>query len=82
MGIEAVTCKRVLSRDSVLFDAPKGLEEPCSTTSSSSIGRNSDDVSSERSIGENESEENEVQSSYNGGALHSMEALEEVLPIR
>jgi hypothetical protein len=87
MGFETVT--RVASRTSVLFDAPgdhddhqgKVLsDEVCSTTSSSSIGRDSDDdVSSERSMDENE---NEAQSKYNGGALDAMEALEQVLPIR
>ncbi|KAK7377082.1 hypothetical protein VNO80_02502 [Phaseolus coccineus] len=61
----------------LLFDAPGGdeAEEECST--SSSIGRNSD-VSSERSV---EGGENEVESVYRG-PLHSMETLEEVLPIR
>jgi hypothetical protein len=87
MSFETVT--RVASRTSVLFDAPgdhddhqgKVLsDEVCSTTSSSSIGRDSDDdVSSERSMDENE---NEAQSKYNGGALDAMEALEQVLPIR
>ncbi|CAK8569873.1 unnamed protein product [Lathyrus sativus] len=86
MGIETVSFPRVTSRTSVLFDAPgdfdvrKEVDEVCSTTSSSSIGRNSDDdVSSERSTVENE---NEAESAYNGGALHDMEALEEALPIR
>lgn len=78
--------KRVGSRTSVLFDAPRDHDDDqgkvCSTTSSSSIGRNSDDddddeVSSERSM-----DENEAESKYNGGALDCMEALEEVLPIR
>ncbi|GAU47953.1 hypothetical protein TSUD_06870 [Trifolium subterraneum] len=89
MGFETVT--RVASRTSVLFDAPgdhhddqgKVLsDEACSTTSSSSIGRDSDDdVSSERSMNENENE-NEAESKYNGGALEAMEALEQVLPMR
>lgn len=82
--------KRVGSRTSVLFDAPRDHDDDdddqgkvCSTTSSSSIGRNSDDddeVSSERSMDENG--DNEAESKYNGGALDCMEALEEVLPIR
>jgi len=61
----------------VLLDAPAGgaAEEECST--SSSIGRNSDE-SSERSV---EGGENEVESAYRG-PLHAMETLEEVLPIR
>ncbi|XP_047171398.1 protein OXIDATIVE STRESS 3 LIKE 2-like [Vigna umbellata] len=63
----------------VLLDAPGGgsAAEECSTSSSSSIGRNSD-VSSERSV---EGGENEVESAYRG-PLHAMETLEEVLPIR
>lgn len=90
MGLEAVACTRVMSRAPVLFDAPGedgaakvSEEEQCSTTtsSSSSIGRNSDDdASSERSMAEDN--ENEAESAYNGGPLHAMEALEEVLPIR
>lgn len=48
----------------------------CSSSSTSSIGRNSD-LSSD---GENE-EENEVQSSYKG-PLNMMDSLEEVLPMR
>ncbi|XP_020224509.1 uncharacterized protein LOC109806498 [Cajanus cajan] len=52
------------------------MEEQCST-SSSSIGRNSD-VSSERSTEEGE---NEVESPFHGPLL-AMETLEEVLPIR
>lgn len=86
MGIETASFPRVASRTSVLFDAPedfdvrKTVDEVCSATSSSSIGRNSDDdVSSERSTVENE---NEAESAYNGGAFEAMEALEEVLPIR
>jgi len=81
MELETVAFKRVGSRTSVLFDAPRDHDDEgkvCSTTSSSSIGRNSDDeVSSERSM-----DENEAESKYNGGALDCMEALEEVLPIR
>jgi len=88
MGFETVT--RVASRTSVLFDAPgddhddqgKVLSDEVSSTtsSSSSIGRDSDDdVSSERSMDENE---NEAESKYNGGALDAMEALEQVLPMR
>lgn len=81
MRLETVPFTRVGSRTSVLFDAPRD-HEVCSTTSSSSIGRNSDDVSSERSMDESVNGENEAESAYNGGALHHMEALEEVLPIR
>ncbi|GLT25642.1 hypothetical protein SLA2020_007600 [Shorea laevis] len=53
------------------------------TTSSSSIGRNSDeeDAPSERSLDGGDCEENEVQSSYKG-ALDMMDSLEEVLPFR
>ncbi|XP_061370134.1 protein OXIDATIVE STRESS 3 LIKE 1-like [Gastrolobium bilobum] len=74
-----------VARASVLFDVletAKVSEERCSTSSSSSssIGRNSD-VSSERSMVDDESAENEAQSAYNG-PLHAMETLEEVLPIR
>ncbi|KAJ1442830.1 hypothetical protein SESBI_00713 [Sesbania bispinosa] len=89
MGLEAVACTRTVARASVLFDAPEGgggetakvSEEQCSTTTSSSIGRNSD-VSSERSMGEDESGENEAESAYKGGPLHDMQTLEEVLPIK
>ncbi|KAK7383371.1 hypothetical protein VNO78_29048 [Psophocarpus tetragonolobus] len=68
----------MMARAAVLLDAPlEGAAEECSTSASSSIGRNSD-VSSERSMEEGE---NEVESAYNG-PLHAMETLEEVLPIR
>ena len=54
----------------------------CSTSSSStsSIGRNSD-LSSERSMEDDDSGENEAQSAYKG-PLDMMESLEEVLPVR
>ncbi|KAL9399993.1 hypothetical protein Peur_008954 [Populus x canadensis] len=60
----------------------KEMAEECSpssstTSSSSSIGKNSDLTDG----GEDGLEENEVQSAYKG-TLDSMEALEEVLPIR
>ncbi|KAK6118337.1 hypothetical protein DH2020_047908 [Rehmannia glutinosa] len=51
----------------------------CSDESSSSIGKNSD--LSENSM-EKSCDGEEVQSSYKGGALDAMDALEEVLPIR
>ncbi|KAF5726130.1 hypothetical protein HS088_TW23G00871 [Tripterygium wilfordii] len=57
--------------------AVEGEAEVCSSSSTSSIGQNSD--LSGRSGSEDE--ENEVQSKYKG-TLDSMEALEEVLPIR
>ncbi|KAJ6698254.1 hypothetical protein OIU79_011723 [Salix purpurea] len=69
-----------------LFESPverrKEMEEECSpssstTSSSSSIGKNSDLTDG----GEDGLEENEVQSAYKG-TLDSMEALEEVLPVR
>lgn len=50
-------------------------EAECSSSTTSSIGKNSD-VSSET-----ESGENEAQSAYNG-PLDMMESLQEVLPIR
>lgn len=71
---------------SSVFDSPVGrreeMAEECSpssstTSSSSSIGKNSDLTDG----GEDGLEENEVQSAYKG-TLDSMEALEEVLPIR
>ncbi|KAF7817347.1 serine/arginine repetitive matrix protein 2 [Senna tora] len=60
----------------------KVSDDQCSTSSSStsSIGRNSD-LSSDRSTGDEDCGENEVQSAYNG-PLDMMESLEEVLPIR
>lgn len=51
-----------------------------SSSSSSSLGKNSD-VSSGRSVDEGDEENDEAQSSYKG-PLDMMEALEEVLPIR
>ncbi|XP_027368932.1 uncharacterized protein LOC113874887 [Abrus precatorius] len=75
MGLETVG-----PRASVLLHAPgKDVAEEQCCTSSSSIGRNSD-VSSERSMGECDGE-NEAESVYKG-PLHAMETLEEVLPIR
>ncbi|KAF7830410.1 uncharacterized protein G2W53_012743 [Senna tora] len=50
-----------------------------SSSSTSSIGRNSD-LSSETSMGDEDCGENEVQSAYNG-PLDMMQPLEEVLPI-
>lgn len=57
-------------------------DDLCSTSSSStsSIGRNSD-LSSERSTGDEDCGENEAQSSYKG-PLDMMDSLEETLPIR
>ncbi|OVA08347.1 hypothetical protein BVC80_209g72 [Macleaya cordata] len=57
-------------------EEPKDLDDSCS---SSSIGRNSD--SSGRSVESDGEDETEVQSSYKG-PLDTMDALEEVLPIR
>ncbi|XVE70832.1 hypothetical protein DITRI_Ditri10aG0101900 [Diplodiscus trichospermus] len=51
-----------------------------SPTTSSSIGRNSDDVSGRSSDG-GDCDENEVQSSYKGG-LDMMDSLQQVLPMR
>lgn len=51
-----------------------------SLSSTSSIGRNSDDSSAERSsVGEGEEE---VQSQLKSGAFDNLEALEEVLPMK
>ncbi|XP_054798578.1 protein OXIDATIVE STRESS 3 LIKE 1-like [Prosopis cineraria] len=50
-----------------------------SSSSTSSIGRNSD-LSSERSMGDEDRGENEAQSAYNG-SLDMMQSLEEVLPV-
>ncbi|GLT97205.1 hypothetical protein SLE2022_147810 [Rubroshorea leprosula] len=86
--------RRVMTRDSV-FESPlvategKVEEEDCrslsGTTSSSSIGRNSDEDDdghvSGRSSDGGDGEENEVQSSYKN-PLDMMDSLEEVLPIR
>lgn len=52
-----------------------------SSSSTSSIGRNSDEESSAGRSSEGGDGE-EVQSQYKGGALDSLEALEEVLPIK
>ncbi|KAK3436074.1 hypothetical protein EUGRSUZ_C00733 [Eucalyptus grandis] len=59
-----------------IFDSP----ELDSTSASSSIGKNSDDDTGNRSSGGDDGEENEVQSSYKG-PLEMMDALEEVLPM-
>ncbi|KAI4316462.1 hypothetical protein L6164_024440 [Bauhinia variegata] len=60
----------------------KVSDDQCSTSSSttSSIGRNSD-LSSERSMGDEDCGENEAQSAYKG-SFDMMDSLEEVLPIR
>lgn len=52
----------------------------CSSTSTSSIGRNSD-LSRRSSLEGEDGGENEVQSSYKG-PLNMLDSLEEVLPIR
>lgn len=49
-----------------------------SSSSSSSIGKNSD----EHPSGGSGSDEEEVQSQYKGGPLDSLDALEEVLPVK
>ena len=91
----AVTCASVffespedlkpIARADDIEDAlpTKCLEDnQCSTssTSTSSIGKNSD-LSSERSMEDEDSGENEAQSAYKG-PLDMMDSLEEVLPIR
>ena len=91
----AVTCTSVffespedlkpIARANDIEDAlpTKVLEDnQCSTssTSTSSIGKNSD-LSSERSMEDEDSGENEAQSAYKG-PLDMMDSLEEVLPIR
>nr|GLL27802.1 uncharacterized protein LOC109148139 [Ipomoea trifida] len=56
-----------------------------SSSSTSSIGRNSDDSPGGRSSsggGDADGDGEEVQSSFKGGALDNLEALEEVLPIK
>ncbi|KAL3532694.1 hypothetical protein ACH5RR_006215 [Cinchona calisaya] len=53
-----------------------------SSSSTSSIGRNSDEESSEAGPGGGDGDGEEVQSDNRGGALDSLEALEEVLPIK
>uniref|UniRef100_A0A7N0VE11 Uncharacterized protein n=1 Tax=Kalanchoe fedtschenkoi TaxID=63787 RepID=A0A7N0VE11_KALFE len=61
---------------SVFGKFPAG-EDFCASSSSSSIGKNSDE---EEEGGE--SKENEAQSKFNGGTFDSLQALEEVLPVR
>ncbi|GMH11819.1 hypothetical protein Nepgr_013660 [Nepenthes gracilis] len=58
--------------------------DPCTSSSSSSIGRNSDDASGKSSDGDDgELGENEVQSSLKESSFNSaIDALEEALPIR
>ncbi|KAI9106512.1 hypothetical protein K1719_022551 [Acacia pycnantha] len=60
----------------------KDADDKCSTSSSttSSIGRNSDLSSSERSVGDEDRADNEAQSAYKG-TLDMMQSLEEVLPV-
>lgn len=60
-------------------------EDERSSSSTSSIGRNSDDSPGGRSSsggGDADGDGEEVQSSFKGGALDNLEALEEVLPIK
>lgn len=70
-----------------LFDSPEFDRSPdgeeaaaCSSSESSSIGKNSD-ASLDGDREEDEEEDSEVQSSYRG-PLDMMDALEEVLPRR
>ncbi|KAL5786453.1 hypothetical protein ACOSQ2_008845 [Xanthoceras sorbifolium] len=72
-GGDGVACAAVYEPDE------KEEQNWCSSSSTSSIGRNSD-LSGRSSEGE-DSEENEVQSSYKG-PLIMMDSLEEALPIR
>ncbi|XP_022732065.1 uncharacterized protein LOC111286397 [Durio zibethinus] len=89
--IEASGFGRVMTCDSSRFESTavkerKDAEEEddwrssLSTTTSSSIGRNSDDVSG-RSSDAGGCDENEVQSTYKGG-VDMMDSLEQVLPMR
>ncbi|XP_019151488.1 PREDICTED: uncharacterized protein LOC109148139 [Ipomoea nil] len=60
-------------------------DEERSSSSTSSIGRNSDDSPGGRSSsggGDADGDGEEVHSSFKGGALDNLEALEEVLPIK
>lgn len=54
--------------------------DPVSSSSSSSIGKNSDEEVSGDGDGDGEGEE--VQSEYKKGALDSLDALDEVLPVK
>ncbi|KAJ4842071.1 hypothetical protein Tsubulata_039964 [Turnera subulata] len=81
-GIACTTASIFESPEERTVTTEEEEEEECSpspsSSSSSSIGKNSDLSSNGEEEGE---EDNEVQSSYKG-TLDSMEALEEVLPIR
>ncbi|KAL3497414.1 hypothetical protein ACH5RR_040146 [Cinchona calisaya] len=70
--------KKMVANDQKKEELSMALNTSCSSSSTSSIGKNSD--VSEKSM-ENSGETEEVQSSYKG-PLDAMEALEEVLPIR
>ncbi|KAG6598596.1 hypothetical protein SDJN02_07868 [Cucurbita argyrosperma subsp. argyrosperma] len=70
----------VVRREAVVGDvvAPAEVVDRCSSSSSSSIGENSD--FSVRSVNDDDGEDNEAESSYKESL--GMESLEEVLPIR
>ncbi|CAM8919740.1 unnamed protein product [Rhodiola kirilowii] len=55
------------------------IEDSCTSSSSSSIGKNSDLIDEEEG---GDVSKDEVQSKFNGGAFDSLQALEEVLPMR
>lgn len=56
-------------------------ENWCSSSATSSIGRNSDLSGRSTTDGDDDGDDNEVQSAYNG-PLDMMNSLEEVLPVR
>lgn len=68
------------SQEPKVYAGDGRLEQDLDSCSSSSIGRNSD-LSGGSSDGENSTDE-EVQSSYKGGPLDTMDALEQVLPVK
>ncbi|VFQ62819.1 unnamed protein product [Cuscuta campestris] len=64
------------------FAAKEADSDEQTSSCTSSIGRNSDDLQVGRSLDAADGDGEEVQSSFKGGVLDSLEALEEVLPIK
>ncbi|VFQ68146.1 unnamed protein product [Cuscuta campestris] len=64
------------------FAAKEADSDEQTSSCTSSIGRNSDDLQVGRSLDAADGDGEEVQSSFKGGVLDNLEALEEVLPIK
>lgn len=81
-GAGGVACAAVLPAIGNGKGEPEEEEENwCSSSATSSIGRNSDLSERSTTDGDDDGDDNEVQSAYNG-PLDMMNSLEEVLPVR